>query len=103
MSLFFILGFVRDNFLLIDSDELYQFDLSKKTLTPIPVKQRDTTMTWMKYDPIDKKIYWTNDHYIMQSSNLNGSNQELTDKTSGKFCLPHKPRRLSKELYIDRA
>ena len=89
MCVFFILDFVHDNFLLIDTDKLYQFDLSKKALTPIPVKQRNAPMTWMKYDPIDKKIYWANSDYLMQSSNLNGSNQELTVKTRGKFCLPH--------------
>ena len=81
----FFSGFVQDNFLLIDTNNLFQFDVSKKAMSTIPVKQQNTTMRWMKYNPIDMKIYWINSDHIVQRSNLNGTNQELTDTTQGKL------------------
>ena len=66
-----MLGIVSDNFLLVPSDQLYQFDLSSKAVSPMHVYGY---IYWIKYDPIDKKIYWIHDN--IERSNLDSTNKE---------------------------
>ena len=78
---FFTLGIVPDNFLLVLCDKLYQLDLSSKNVSRMHV---DGLVDWIKYNPIDKKIYWVR-LSNMEKSNLDGTNKEPFGTAPGKL------------------
>ena len=76
-------GIVPDNFLLVNSDRLYQIDLSSNTFLDIGEQLEDDII----YNPIDKDIYSTNRDGAIIRISLNGTVRQTFGKISKSLHL----------------
>jgi len=70
-----VIGTVQDNFLIVASDKtVYQLDMETESTVKIR-EDPNGYIEKMAFDPVEKKIYWMNGHYIRRL-NLNGTGYE---------------------------
>ena len=70
-----MIGTVQDNFLIIASDKtVYQLDLETDSTAKIR-EDPNGHIEKVAFDPVEKKVYWMNGHYIRRV-NLNGTGYE---------------------------
>ena len=72
-----------DNFLLVNSDRLYQIDLSSNTFLDIGMQLDDAFV----YNPIDKDIYATDVYGTTSRISLNGTVLQTFSKISKSLHL----------------
>ena len=85
--LIFTGGLTEDNFLLFydgSTKTLQQLNLANESVTRIPLGQHYFKSP--AYDPVQKKVYWTENNDIEWAS-LNGTSQQTFLSEGGLSCL----------------